>query len=60
MQISKDLEVHRIIIKIIFLNRDLKEEISMDQLEDYVLKDEEYMVYKLCKTLYGFKQSLRA
>lgn len=52
-----DLIVHQIDVKIIFLNRDLGEEIYMEQLEGYVLPSNEQKVCKLVKSFYGLKQA---
>ena len=47
-----DLEIEQIDVKTTFLHGDL-EEISMKQLEHYVVKDKGHLVYKLKKSLYG-------
>jgi hypothetical protein len=43
-----------------FLNGDLKEVVSMSQLEGFVVKEQEHKVCKLIKSLYGLKQAPRA
>lgn len=42
-----------------FLNGMLKEDIYMQQLEGYVVKGKEHLVYKLRCSIYGLKQSPR-
>jgi hypothetical protein len=54
-----DLELHQLNIKTAFLNRDLKEEIYMDQPDGFQIKGQEGKVCRLKKSLYGLKQSLR-
>ena len=39
------------------MNGDLKEEIYIDQLEDFVVDDNMQQVCKLVKSLYGLKQA---
>jgi len=46
--------------KNVFRNGNLKEQIDKEQLPDFVAKEESSkLVCHLCKSLYGFKQSLR-
>lgn len=52
-----DLIVHQMDVKITFLNRDLDEEIYMEQLEGYVFPGNEQKVWKLVKSLYGLKKA---
>lgn len=40
-----------------FLNGDFQEEIYMEQLNDYILKNKDSLIYKLFKILYRIKQS---
>ena len=44
-------------VKIAFLNRDLDEEVYMDQPEGFVLLRNEKKICKLVKSLYGLKQA---
>jgi len=44
-------------IKTAFLNGALKEEIYMDQPEEFVVKEQGNKVCKLIKSLYGLKQA---
>jgi hypothetical protein len=55
-----DLKFYQMDVKSAFLNRPIKEEVYVEQPTDF--EDEEYPnhVYKLHKTLYGFKQALMA
>lgn len=43
-------------VKVTFLNRELEEEIYMDQLDGFVANGQDGMVCKLLKSLYGLKQ----
>ena len=54
-----DLELHQMDVKIIFLNRDLDEEIYMEQLEGFIEKGKENWACKLKKSIYGLKQYFR-
>ena len=51
------LVVHQMDIKTAFLNRNLEEEVYMDQPEGFVLSRNERKVCKLVKSLYGLKQA---
>ncbi|KAH1039743.1 hypothetical protein J1N35_041486 [Gossypium stocksii] len=55
----QNLEVHQTDIKIVFLNGHLDEEIYMEQLEGYVVLEQERKVYKLVKSLSVLKQALQ-
>ena len=52
-----NLFVHQMDVKTAFLNRDLNENVYMEQPEGFVLKGNENKVYKLAKSLYGLKQA---
>lgn len=54
-----DLELNQLDVKTAFLNRELKEEIYMIQPNGSQNQGNEDQVYKLKKSLYGFKQSSR-
>jgi hypothetical protein len=51
------LYVHQMDVKTTFLNRDLKEEVYMEQPEGFILPGNEEKVCKLVKSLYGFQQA---
>ena len=44
-------------VKTEFLNRELEENLYMDQLEEYVAEGNEHKVRKLAKSLYDLKQA---
>ena len=54
-----DLELHQMDIKMAFLNRELEEEIYMEQSVGFMVKGQEHKVYKLNRSIYGLKQSSR-
>lgn len=54
---QKKLEVHQMDVETAFLNGDLEEEIYMDQPDGF--KEDETLVCRLKKSLYGLKQSPR-
>lgn len=54
-----NLIIHQMNVKTVFLNRDLEEEIHMDQPEGFVSLDNRNKVYKLVKSFYGLKQTLK-
>ena len=54
---SYDLIVHQMDVKTAFLNRELEEEIYMDQPNGFVANGQEGKVCKLLKSLYGLKQA---
>ena len=51
------LVVHQMVVKTAFLNRDLDEQVYMDQSEGFMLLGNEKKVCKLVKSLYGLKQA---
>ncbi|KAD6454592.1 hypothetical protein E3N88_09298 [Mikania micrantha] len=51
------LEVHQMDVKTSFLNRDLEEEIYMEQSEGFSAPSQEGKMCKLVKSLYGLKQA---
>ena len=53
----RNLEVHQMDVKIVFLNEDLDEEIYMEQPEGFFSPGQERKVCKLAKSLYGLKQT---
>jgi hypothetical protein len=55
----EDMEIHQMDVKPAFLNGDLEEDIYMEQPEGFTQEDE-HLVCKLQKSLYGLKQSPRA
>ena len=44
-------------VKTTFLNESLEEDVYMDQLEDFSIKDKEHLACKLKKSIYGLKQA---
>ena len=48
-----DLEIEKMDVKTAFLHGELEEKIYMSQLEYYVVKGKNHLVYKLKKSLYG-------
>jgi hypothetical protein len=57
LAVSHGLHIHQMNIKIAFLNRELEEEIYMDQPNGFIAKGQECKVCKLLKSLYGLKQA---
>ncbi|KAL2465448.1 Retrovirus-related Pol polyprotein from transposon TNT 1-94 [Abeliophyllum distichum] len=53
----QNLEVHQMDVKTVFLNRDLDEEIYIEQPESFSAPGQENKVCKLVKSLYGLKQA---
>ena len=47
-------------VKIAFLNGNLEEKIYMMQLEGFIAKNQEHMVCKLKRSIYGLKQASRS
>jgi hypothetical protein len=54
-----DTELHQMDVKTVFLNGDLDEEIYMKQPKGYIEPENEHIVCKLNKSMYGLKQSSR-
>jgi hypothetical protein len=54
---SYGLTIHQMDVKTIFLNRDLEEEIYIDQPDGFIANGQEGKVCKLLKSLYGLKQA---
>ena len=54
---SYGLIVHQMDVKIAFLNRELEDEIYMDQPDRFIANGQEGKVCKLLKSLYGLKQA---
>lgn len=53
-----DLEFQQMDVRTAFFNREIEEEIYMEQPEGFVQKGQEHLVCKLNKSLYGLKQSV--
>ena len=51
------LEIHQMDVKMAFLNRDLEEEIYLEQPEGFIVSGQEQKVCRLIKSLYGLKQA---
>ena len=52
-----DLELHQMDVKTAFLNGSLRENVHMDQLEGFSIKDKEHLACKLKKSIYELKQA---
>ena len=55
-----DYEIWKMDVKTAFLKGNLEEEIYMMQLEGFIAKNQEYMVCKLKRSIYGLKQASRS
>ena len=55
-----DYEIWQMDVKTVFLNGNLEEEIYMLQPESFIAKNQEYMVCKLKRFIYGLKQASRS
>nr|GEU99199.1 zinc finger, CCHC-type [Tanacetum cinerariifolium] len=53
----RNIVIHQMDVKILFLNGDLKEEVYMKQPEGFVMPRNEHKVCKMVKSLYGLKQA---
>ena len=53
-------QVHRMDVKVAFLNGELENDVYVKQLERYVKKGKEHLVMKLKKSFYQLKQAPRA
>jgi len=54
-----DMDLHQMDVKMTFLNRDLEEEVYMKQSERFISNENDHMVCKLKKSIYGLKQVSR-
>lgn len=54
-----DLELHQMNVKTAFLNRDLEDNVYMDQPMGFSVEGNEHMVCKLKKSIYSLKQASR-
>ena len=52
-----NLELHQIDVKIAFLNKELDEEIYMEQPVGFIIQGQEHKLCRLLKSIYGLKQS---
>ena len=55
-----DYEIWQMDVKTAFLNGNLKEEIYIMQPEGFIAKNQEHMVCKLTRSIYGLKQASRS
>ena len=55
-----DYEIWQMDVKTAFLNGNLEEEIYMMQLESFIEKNQEHMVCKSKRSIYGLKQASRS
>ena len=59
MVANLDMELEQIDVKTTFLHGDLEEQIYMEQPDGFSQPEQEHLVCKLKKSLYGLKQSPR-
>jgi hypothetical protein len=59
LSVQHDLQLHQVDVTTAFLNGKLEEEVFMKQPEGFVAKEQEHLVCRLKKSLYGLKQSPR-
>lgn len=57
---TEEWEVHHMDVKSAFLNRDLKEEVYVQQPSGFIVAGEEHKVLRLRKALYDLRQAPRA
>ena len=55
-----DCEIWQMNFKTAFLNGNLEEEIYMMQPKDFIAKNQEHMICKLTRSIYGLKQASRS
>ena len=55
-----DYEIWQMDVKIAFLNDNLDEQIYMMQPEGFITKNQEHMVCKLKRSIYGLKQTSKS
>ena len=60
LAVYKSFKIYQMDVKSAFLNRNLEEEVYIEQPDGFVLGDDPNMVCKLRKALYGLKQAPRA
>jgi len=54
-----DMKLHQMDVKTVFLNWDLEEKVDMKQLDGFISNENDHMVCKLKKSIYGIKQASR-
>jgi len=54
-----ELELHQMDVKTIFLNRNLEEDVYLDQPVRFTKEGKEHMVCKLKRSIYGHKKVCR-
>ena len=59
MVAAENLHLKQLDVKTAFLHGDLEEDIYMSQLEGFIVQEQESLVCKLRKSLYGLKQASR-
>ena len=55
-----DYEIWQMDVKTVFLNGNLEEEIYMMQLEGFIAENQEHIVCKLKRSIYGLKEASRS
>lgn len=58
IKLQADIKVKRYKV-IVFLNGEQNKEIYIEQPEYFIKKDHKQMIYRLLKSIYGLKQSIR-